>query len=133
MKTAGRLLDLALWLAVLAALALLLFSWRAAHAAQPLCGSYAKIVAELDRRYGETPSSVATTNDDLSIEIYRSHRADGKPETWSIVKRVPGTDKGCLVEAGQGDWEDAKSSEAPPTGAAPKVSPPIDPNAGTAL
>lgn len=112
----------------LAAILILLTS--PAAAAQPTCGSYAEIVKQLTDKYGEKPSSTAVTTDDLQIEIYRGHKGDGAP-TWSIVKRAPGTDYGCLVDAGKGDWQDAKPDSE--QDAKPSSDKPIDPSKGDDL
>jgi len=97
----------------------------AAGAAAPACAGHAEILADLARKYRETVTSVAPTVDGFMIELLQSHRADGKPETWSLVKSLPAHDRACLVDAGEG-WQDVPAATAP----APLV---IDPNAGDPL
>lgn len=65
-------------------------------AAQTVCGARAQIVAELERKYGETRRSVGLQQGRGVVEVYASDRTG----SWSIlVTNTAG--RTCLLAAGE--------------------------------
>jgi hypothetical protein len=65
--------------------------------AQLVCGERKSIVAQLERKYGETRRSIGVQDGRGLVEVY----ASDKTGTWTIL--VTNTDgKSCLMAAGEG-------------------------------
>lgn len=65
--------------------------------AQMVCGERKSVVAQLERKYGETRRSVGVQDGRGLVEVY----ASDKTGTWTIL--VTNTEgKACLMAAGEG-------------------------------
>jgi hypothetical protein len=72
----------------------------AARADPQVCGARAEILAELTKRYSETPVAVGLSNSGVLVEVLSSDNGS----TWTIIVSQPnGTS--CLVAAGK-EWQD---------------------------
>jgi hypothetical protein len=77
------------------AASVLLAATAGAAEAQMVCGKRDAIVAQLERKYGETRRSVGLQQGRAVVEVYASE----KTGSWTIL--VTGTDgKSCLMAAG---------------------------------
>jgi len=74
-----------------------IFWTTAAQGAVP-CGLREEMLAELEKRYGETPVAIAVTDTGAAVEVVSSDSGG----TWSILVTVAGQPT-CLVAAGT-DW-----------------------------
>lgn len=71
--------------------------WTSAAAGAVPCGQRDAMLAELEKRYGETPVAIALTYTGAAVEVVSSGSG-----TWSILVTVAGQPT-CLVAAGT-DW-----------------------------
>lgn len=69
---------------------------NAGHAAGQVCGERKKIVAELERKYGETRRSIGLQQGRGVVEVYASDRTG----SWSILLTNT-TGRTCLIAAGE--------------------------------
>ncbi len=77
--------------------------------AAPLCGKRADLVGALENQYAEQPVSIAVTDDNRLLEVFRTK--DGT--TWTLLVTEP-KGRTCVVTTGE-DWTDlnAKYTEEP--------------------
>jgi hypothetical protein len=80
----------------LAALAVMAASAGAPAEAQMVCGERAAIVAQLERKYGETRRSIGLQQDRAVVEVY----ASDKTGSWTILL-TDTAGKTCLIAAGE--------------------------------
>ena len=80
-------------------------SLGAAAEAQTVCGERAAIVAQLERKYGETRRSIGLQQDRAVIEVY----ASDKTGSWTILV-TDTAGKSCLIAAGDA-FEAVKAAE----------------------
>lgn len=67
-------------------------------AAQTICGERADFLTQLQKRHGETPSSIGLSSSGQVLEVLTS-----KEGTWTILMTSP-QGRTCLVAAGEA-WE----------------------------
>lgn len=77
--------------------------------ATPMCAPRSDIVAQLEKKYGETRRGAGLQNRGAVTEVF----ASAKTGTWTIiVTRPDGTS--CAVAAGEAWLEEVASAETPP-------------------
>jgi hypothetical protein len=83
------------------------FSFAAAAPAnaQMLCGDHEKVVAHLDKKFGEIRTNMGMSSNGGVLEVYSSE----KTGTWTVLMTMPGGPT-CLVAAGE-SWEKDSSPE----------------------
>jgi len=89
-------------LLILAAVAALSFSARAARAAE-VCDLHSTVVAHLAEKYGETRVAFGTGTNGELVEVFNNEKKD----TWTITVTAPGG-VSCQVAAGTG-WHGAEA------------------------
>ncbi len=86
------------WLAIL--LALLVVLSGVPVAAQMVCGTHARVMAQLDMKYGEVRRGFGLAGPAAIFEIWAS---DEPPYTWTILKITP-NGWACVMAVGDG-WQ----------------------------
>lgn len=82
--------------------------WAGPAAAQTVCGARAQIVAELERKYGETRRSVGLQEGRGVVEVYASD-ATG---SWTILV-TDTAGRACVVAAGDAFEAEVVKADAP--------------------
>ncbi len=71
--------------------------WPVAAAAQTACAPRDDVLAQLAKKYSETPIAAGVTNTGGLVEVL----TDPKSGTWTIIVTTP-QGMSCLVAAGEG-------------------------------